>query len=201
MIEQIFKNILTVVYEQTGFAFVLAVLFMFFYLYAKEHGWRVALKKWWQFFCSSYKFRRMLIFAFYLAMLLFRTLFNRDMWKNPLSDLMGGWGLYNANRELTTESFENVILFIPVIVLIYWNFLEEIFKEKFTFATMAIKSILIALTFSLGIELFQLFFRVGTFQLSDLCYNTLGGLIGGFIYWGGYKVAHRNKKEKEDNIS
>ena len=30
--------------------------------------------------------------------------------------------------------------------------------------------------------------RLGTFQLSDLCYNTLGGAIGGVLYWMGWKV-------------
>lgn len=42
--------------------------------------------------------------------------------------------------------------------------------------------------FSLTIEFLQLFLRLGTFQLSDLCYNTLGGAIGGVLYWMGWKV-------------
>lgn len=35
----------------------------------------------------------------------------------------------------------------------------------------------------LGIELTQLLLRIGSFQLSDLFYNTLGGFLGGAIYW------------------
>lgn len=42
--------------------------------------------------------------------------------------------------------------------------------------------------FSLGIEFTQLFLRLGTFQLADLFYNTLGGFIGGIIYLIGSKV-------------
>lgn len=42
--------------------------------------------------------------------------------------------------------------------------------------------------FSLTIEFLQLFLRLGTFQLSDLCYNTLGGAMGGVLYWMGWKV-------------
>ena len=57
------------------------------------------------------------------------------------------------------------------------------------------KSIEVVFAFSLSIEFLQLFLRLGTFQLSDLFYNTLGGLIGGLIYWCGYKITHRNKKE------
>lgn len=37
-------------------------------------------------------------------------------------------------------------------------------------------------------DFLQLFLRLGTFQLSDLCYNTLGGAIGGVLYWMGWKV-------------
>ena len=45
-----------------------------------------------------------------------------------------------------------------------------------------------AFLFSLTIEFLQLFLRLGTFQLSDLCYNTLGGAMGGVLYWMGWKV-------------
>lgn len=36
----------------------------------------------------------------------------------------------------------------------------------------------------------QLFLRLGTWQLSDLFFNTLGGFIGGFIYWSVYRIKH-----------
>ena len=36
---------------------------------------------------------------------------------------------------------------------------------------------------SLFIEMNQLFFKVGEFQVADLVYNTGGALIGGLIYW------------------
>lgn len=45
------------------------------------------------------------------------------------------------------------------------------------------KSIRIVFIFSFTIETLQLFLRLGTWQLSDLFYNTLGGAIGGLIYW------------------
>lgn len=32
----------------------------------------------------------------------------------------------------------------------------------------------------------QLLFHLGTFQISDLTYNTLGGAVGGVIYYLGY---------------
>ena len=40
----------------------------------------------------------------------------------------------------------------------------------------------IAFIFSISIEMLQLLLRLGTFQLSDIFYNTLGGMIGGLMY-------------------
>lgn len=40
----------------------------------------------------------------------------------------------------------------------------------------------IAFIFSISIEMLQLLLRLGTFQLSDIFYNTVGGMIGGLMY-------------------
>ncbi|RHU86420.1 VanZ family protein [Ruminococcus sp. OM08-7] len=50
----------------------------------------------------------------------------------------------------------------------------------------------IVVAFSFIIEFLQLLFHLGTFQISDLCYNTLGGTIGGEIYFVSYKL--KNEK-------
>lgn len=193
MIIKLIYSILVVLYEQTGFALILAMLFMYMFLFAREYGWKQALRTYWVEFSQNKVFRRMFFLVFYFSMLFFRTLLNRDMWLNPLNDIMGGWGLYNMERELTTEAIENVILFIPAISLLYWNFHNKIFLNKFILWAVVWKSFLISFVSSLGIEFCQLFFRVGTFQLADLCYNTVGGLIGGLVYWGGYKIINRKK--------
>ena len=36
---------------------------------------------------------------------------------------------------------------------------------------------------SFTIEFLQVLLHVGTFQLSDLCYNTVGGVCGGILYY------------------
>lgn len=48
-----------------------------------------------------------------------------------------------------------------------------------------------ALIFSVSIETLQLLLRLGTFQLSDIFYNTVGGVIGGLMYYGIRKVRKR----------
>ena len=54
-----------------------------------------------------------------------------------------------------------------------------------------LKSIQIAFLSSLTIELLQLFLRLGTFQISDLFFNTIGGLAGGIIYFLVNAMAER----------
>mgnify|MGYP002095473878 FL=1 len=81
---------------------------------------------------------------------------------------------------LTTDSVENVLMLLPFTMLLMWAAKDKILK-KVTFACIVKSSFKTAFLFSLSVELLQLFLRVGTFQLSDLCYNTLGGIIGGVI--------------------
>ena len=49
----------------------------------------------------------------------------------------------------------------------------------------------IAFGFSLMIEMLQLLLRLGTFQLSDIFYNTVGGVLGGLMYYAVMKVRKR----------
>ena len=126
---------------------------------------------------------RLFFFVFYITMILFRTLVNRNMWLNPLSNVMGGWWIYKEDSKtgemvLTTECIENLILFLPFTILLFWNFRKRLLGE----------TVQLGKTFCLSIEFLQLFLRLGTFQLSDLCYNTLGGGIGGLLYFAGHKL-------------
>ena len=58
-------------------------------------------------------FRKLFILFFFTVMILFRTFLNRNMWANPLSDVMGGWWIWedvNGEQKLATECFENLEL-------------------------------------------------------------------------------------------
>ena len=41
------------------------------------------------------------------------------------------------------------------------------------------------------VEMLQLLLRLGTFQLSDIFYNTVGGVLGGLMYCAVMKVRKR----------
>lgn len=98
----------------------------------------------------------------------------------PLRDVIGKWNLYDTDGNLITEGIENVILFTPFS----WLYLSiDATKPGNKVSRCIVKSVLISFGFSVSIEFLQLFLKLGTFQLSDLFYNTLGGLIGGVIFW------------------
>lgn len=96
-----------------------------------------------------------------------------------MQNVIGTFGIYNANGELTTEAIENVLLFIPLMFLWLW----AVEKHELTFLKTVSFSFKNALLCSFLIEMAQLLFRVGQVQISDLVYNTLGGITGGVCYW------------------
>ena len=184
------------------------LLAMFLYLYGKEHGWkknnfiRNMFETWWRAFRSSSNFRRTFLLAFYTAMILLRTVLNREIWFDPLGKIFGGWGLYE-DGVFTTESIENFILFIPFSILLLWAFQQELLGESKSigFGKTVWKATKVVAVFSFMIEFTQLLFHLGTFQISDLTYNTLGGAIGGVIYYLGYCRKRKNKIRNRGQLS
>lgn len=188
IINKIFSNVLTALYQPFWFAVILSVLFM--YVYKSYTSIKHAVRDWISWFKSDSLFRRTFLLVFYTVMILFRTLLNRNMWSNPVSNVIGVWGFYNAKGELTTECIENLALFIPFTILLLCVAKDRIIP-RMTIGTVCWSATKVTFLFSFTIEMLQLFLRLGTWQLSDLFYNTLGGAIGGMIYYVGYKVKHR----------
>ena len=170
VLAKILTNILTALYEPFGFSLLLSFLAMFFYLYAYEpqeagKGWKSAVVTWYQKFKESVFFRKLFFLAFVTSLVLFRTLLNRNLWMNPLSDVMCGWGIW-----------------------VIWTFEEKIgngWKKILWYSGK------IAFGFSVSIEMLQLLLRLGTFQLSDIFYNTVGGVLGGLMYCAVMKARKR----------
>lgn len=193
LLGKILTNILTALYEPFGFSILLSFLVMFFYLYAYEpqeagKGWKNAIVTWYQKFKESVFFRKLFLLAFVTSLVLFRTLLNCDLWMNPLSKVMGGWGIWetvNDEQQLTTECIENVIMMVPFSAGVMWTFEEKIGNS---WKKILWQSGKIAFCFSISIEMLQLLLRLGTFQLSGIFYNTVGGVLGGLIYYGIMKV-------------
>lgn len=193
LLGKIITNILTALYELFGFSLLLSFLAMFFYLYAYEpihagKGWKNAIVTWYQKFKESVFFRKLFFLSLVTSLVLFRTLLNRNLWMNPLSDVMGGWGIWetvNGEQKLTTECIENVIMMMPFSAVVMWTFEEKMEKG---WKKIVWQSGKIAFVFLISIEMLQLLLRLGTFQLSDIFYNTVGGVIGGVCYCGTMKA-------------
>ena len=193
ILSKILINILTAFYESFGFSILLSFLAIFFYLYAcvpVDAGkvWKGAIVTWYKEFKASVFFRKLFLLAFVTSLILFRTLLNRDLWMNPLSKVMGGWGIWetvNGEQNLTTECIENVIMMVPFSAVVMWTFQK---KAGNGWKNIVWQSGRVAFIFSIVIEVLQLLLRLGTFQLSDIFYNTVGGVVGGVCYWGVMRV-------------
>ena len=192
VVKSVIANMLAALYQPFWFAIVLSVFFMF--TWKNYHSIKDACIQWIKWFRTEASFRKMFFLTFYTVMILFQTLLNRIIWLNPLANVIGVWGFYKPNSAgemvLTTEVPENLALFIPFTILLLWTYSDKILN-KVTLPNVLWQSTKVVFLFSFTIEMFQLFLRLGTWQLSDLFFNTLGGFIGGLVYWIGYRIKHR----------
>lgn len=193
MFQEILYHVLKSLYQFTGAALLIAFLSMFFLLHIEKEGFKKSVGYLFKKLKEEKIFRSYFEFLFVLSMILFRTVLCRNIWNNPLSNIVGNWGLYDGNGALYTENIENTLLFIPLLYL-YIRIKRQREEE-----CKILHSMLAALSFSLLIEMLQLFFKVGTFQLSDLFFNTFGGLIGALIDKGVYNLIkkHNGYKTRE----
>ena len=154
IIKSIITSVLTALYQPFWYAVLSAILLCFLYLYAYHpinsgKGIKVAFRAWVENFKTSVVFRKLFFLFFFIVMILFRTLLNRNMWANPLSDVMGGWWIWeevNGEQKLTTECFENLVLMLPFTFLLFWTFGEKI--KKVSLWRMIWKGLKIAFIFS-----------------------------------------------------
>ena len=184
----IIGDILFSIFQPLLFALPLAIFVMFFVLYAHEHGWTAreyvtrGKRAFVQAFRSSKLFKAEFALALFVTLVLFRTLYSRDIWADPLSSVFGGWGLYDAEGNFTAEGAENLLLFIPFGVLCSYVLRHERGCEVTTRKQTLLRTIQVSAGLSLLIEVGQLLLHLGTFQIADLTYNTLGGFLGALLF-------------------
>lgn len=200
IIKKIVTNILVALYQPFWMAVILSAFAMYLYLfsYYKEKtgkGVREAVRTWITSFRKSLFFRKLFLLFFCISLILFRTVLYRSLWVNPVSNVMGGWWIWkvdtNGEKVLTTECFENIILMFPFTVLLMWTAKEKLIKHL-NIKNIILKCTQVTFLFSVCIEFLQLFLRLGTFQLSDIFYNTFGGCLGGMAYGVCWKLKKRS---------
>lgn len=93
-------------------------------------------------------------------------------------------GYYNAAVKIKTILVSIVtslgVVLLPIVF----------FGVYFLILTIAKESLVIEIENQL-LEMLQLLMRLGTFQLSDIFYNTVGGVLGGLMYCAVMKVRKR----------
>ena len=167
----------------------------FNYIAFKEYGFKRVLAEVPKKIKNDRKFRRIVVFLFYFFWVLSMTLLTRTLIQSPYNHVLDGWVITkDSNGNWDYGVLSNLILFIPLIILLFRAF------PKFNKGLKSVAKTSIALSFfvSFFIECCQLFFAIGTFQLSDIFYNTLGGFLGGLIYfvsWNYKKHKFQNEKK------
>lgn len=127
-------------------------------------------------FFKDYSYKWKILFFTYSYFILDKTLISRNIGNinNFEYAFKNGWLFIVKDTWNKVQAIENIIFFIPFsffLLLGFYNLEEkklELFKEIIS----------IFFKFSLFIELLQFIFSLGTFQLSDIVYNILGGIIG-----------------------
>lgn len=116
-----------------------------------------------------------LALSVYLVFLLGGILLGRDFRGKHRIEPVPFWSYYKAIVEkdvaLALQMLGNVVIFIPFGVL-----LPTAWKRMRNIRCI----ILIAASVSLSLELVQLIFKLGLFEFDDVFHNTLGAVIG---YW------------------
>lgn len=111
-------------------------------------------------------------FFMYLAIILFITFLSREAGSRKGVDLQlfSTWGINQRNNAYVIE---NILLFIPYgfVCAFAWKSARNIFME-----------IIYGFFTSLTIETMQLITQRGYFQIDDIITNTMGSIIGYFIF-------------------
>ncbi|MBR4500357.1 MAG: VanZ family protein [Clostridia bacterium] len=118
------------------------------------------------------------LFLFYLSFLLISAVLSRSQ-VDPLRNVMSHFWFRKGNVMWNNEIIENILFFIPYTVL---------FLAAFRPARPWAAALAVSAATTCALEVSQLVLRLGEFQLSDMLYNTLGGMIGCLLWMAAVLV-------------
>lgn len=164
-----------------AFSLIPAFIFAFLVILAIPLFQKSGIKKVFKIFFEDIKENKenlyLLFFLMYIFIVFYKTVLQRDFIYSPLENVFGGWKIFMTQYTgLDHQVIGNILMFIP------FSLFYCLMKKTQSVKYLLLLSILFSFLYSLLIELNQLIFSKGTFQLSDIVYNTLGGLIGALIY-------------------
>lgn len=142
-----------------------------------------------------------LLFGIYLILALYFLLFAEGFGRTNIRseysynlELLKEVKRYLGWAEVSDTGFKmmmlnvwgNIACFIP-----FGFFIPIIFKK----VKNGIVVTILTFAFSLMVEVTQLIFKIGSFDVDDLLLNTIGGLIGFCVYWIIKKIIKRRGKK------
>ena len=86
--------------------------------------------------------------------------------------------IFNHNQFILWQIIWNIIAFVPMGNALYYLLDRTEYSHGGDRKRKFYKVVLSCGIFSAGIELIQLFFRIGLFEFDDIVHNTLGAVIG-----------------------
>lgn len=139
-----------------------------------------------------------MIFAEYLFIVYGITVFFRDVNPNYSNYLTPFWNykemIYGPDPSLLYEVIMNVVLFIPIGFL--WGSQSKAKSKK----QQWLVAFVLGMGLSIGIEVLQLEFKKGSFEIDDIIHNTVGCMLGFAVCKGCEKLvkAVKNKLIKKE---
>ena len=128
--------------------------------------------------CKAWYFNILLLA--YILLVLGKTVLFREVSAEVEANTYPFWSYiegFSSRRYILVQILLNILMFIPIGLLGS----DALKTNRF------LKVTLFGLVLSLTIELLQLVFRRGLFEFDDIFHNTLGCIIGFYIY----KIAER----------
>ena len=165
---KVLADVLGVLYQNTGAALLLAAFAMCIYILGRKQGAGPVVQAWIRQFRTSSSFRNYFFLIFYTGIILFHTLLCQKISGNPLANISGNWGIYDTARKLYTDNAVNFLMFAPLIILLFQAREEKDHTKKMPVQQVLVQGTEISFSISLGIELCQLFLKLGRFPKHDL---------------------------------
>ena len=184
------------VYQYLGFGLIFALICMIALPEVEHKGLKKCLVHQWHKLRTDKITRYKFAFFTILFMVLSRTLICRSIWQCPWENIIGEWGVFTSDGTINTEGMLNVFLFVPLAYFGVPGFCQQDGLDK----EILFNIVKTSFGFSCLIEICQLFFRVGTFQLSDIFQNTLGGFIGVAVWAMQQKIMKRGRKNMNTTL-
>ncbi len=125
------------------------------------------------------------LLAFYLSFVLTITIISRIPSITVQYNFIPFWSykaIFSGEVKLIAQVFWNVVLFIPIGILLM---LFLITKHK------SVIVLFLSLLLSSSIEVIQLVTHRGLFEFDDIVHNSLGAIIGVYLYYFASSIVKR----------